>query len=602
MDKMDKFNQKLIGWETGNPFPYVDPPRGWKPPFIVDAENYLQWFERIYKSTIGQGYIISFIVGDPGAGKSHFACYLDYLFNAKKKFKGIYSTFSAGQNKITARELWMDFFLNNDVIKRIKELIDVETIEHYNFRSENIRRNITNYINGTLEIDNLNDIEIQDMAAGVSSVLATKGAGLCMVLDNIDEYLRYLNSLHQPLSDLPREEREFKRQQQELEDLQNFFGTLRTACRDMPNFLLLIACTTQAYKPIERHSITVDRTFAGRVQYQSEILRTLSQSQTYELVHKYLQWWSLQNGVDLPLIEGCMVKSPNGDTISIYPFTKTALQEIFEVTGQFARDIKMICNACINQMKNEQKVWIVKDEYLAYAIEEAHKRRPQIIPSMNLEKFRRRRTIWMKETMGIKLRKAESLAKSRYSFGIDQESLIEKLSIYVINLGITVEKLPSIQNKENLRWIDPKSLRIWGYGEGKRVLVSHVFSNDAPLKKTYFKYIEWRDISNAISYVDAGIATHILFATRWCGGFSKATLQYYHKTSWYEPIIETINMDDSFFKVIGAVETENEKERKYLIEHVDEYHFKLRETLDRLVAREKPKYKPPSPDKPIRYY
>lgn len=577
------FDQILISENSVNPFPYVDPPRWWKAPFMVGSEEYLRWFEELYRSTIGQGYWISFIVGDPGAGKTHFICYLNHLFYEVEKFRGVFSCYSAGQSIITPRELWIEFFSNNDALSKIKDLMTVDMIKSHNFWSEKVRSNILKYIGDNLDIDNLTENELQGMASGISALLAKVNAGMCMVIDNVDEYFRYLSTLHEIPENLTKEEREKRIREQQLRDLQNFFGTLRTLCRDMPNFLLLVACTSPVYNEIIReHAVTVDRTFAGRVLYQSLVLGTLSLSQAFELVNKYLSWWCQANKIDLPLVEECVLKGPEGNMISIYPFSRSAIEEIYEVTGQYARDIKTICNECINQMKMKKKVWIVKDEYLAYAIEEAHKKRPQIIPEKNIAKFKERRVKWMKETMSIHLERAENLAKTKHLF-ISQEEIINKFMAYLTNLGFTVEFPPSIKSRENpFRSIDPSTIRILKYDEEKRVLVSYIISKEKPLGKTYFRYIEWEDISDALSYVDSGLATHVLFVTLWCGDFSPSVSQYHYKITRYEPIMESIRIDDELFKIIGAVEAEDSI-RRDLVEHVDAYHLGLKKILAELV-------------------
>ncbi len=596
MDRISTFNEKLIDWETKNPFPYVDPPRGWKPPFIVGSENYLKWFNAIFRSTIGQGYWISFIVGDPGAGKSHLTCYLDYLFNDTGNFRGLYSAFSAGQSKITSMELWMDFFLNTDVINKTKQWISIQDVETHNLRSKKVKEHVRDYIQGTLQIDNLTENEVQSMASAISTLLSTKNVGMCMVIDNVDEYFRYLVTLRQSSSSNMGNENDYK--QQELNDLQNFFGTLRTTCRDMPNFLLLVACTTPIYDIIKRHAITVDRTLAGRIQYQSEVLQTLSLGQAYELVNKYMSWWCEDNDLELPIVDECTKEDTDGKNIQLYPFSKSAIEEIQEVTGKYARDLKMICNECINRMKIEQEAWIVKDKYLAIAIEDAQRKQPQIIPEENLSKFTKRRSQWMQETMKMKLEKEKNSAKSRYRLGIDNEKLLEKMTIYSENLGILSETPSSLRNRENpSNWIDTKALRIWKYSETKRVLVSFIFTTHPPLGKTLYRYITWKDLSDAISYVDANIVTHIMFITHWSGGFHPSTMQYYHKTSQYEPIMEILPLDDHLFKIIGAVEAENSNERKDLIEHVDAYHLKLKASLDRLVTKSMPEEQPEKKDR-----
>lgn len=600
MDSTDMFDKKLLILESGNPFLYIDPPEDWKPQFIVDAQNYLKWFEDKFNARKNDsGPPISFIVGAAGAGKSHFIRYLDYLFNVETKFKDLYSTYSAGQSKITSRLLWVAFFLKPDVADRVKSLLTLEAIEQSDLQSD-VKQNIADYVKGTLQITDLKEDAIQDMAVGISRLLSSKRIGMCMVLDNIDEYLNYLASLHEIPGRLSAEELTRLKNESALNDLNFFFGTLRSMSRNMHGFLILLGCTITAYNAIKLHALTMDGTYAGRVDYHEDVLEKLTEDHAFELVYKYLDWWAKTNKLSLPDVEECTFRDAAENTMSIYPFSRSAVKEIYEVTGQFPRDIKTICSECVDYMKSKGKVWIVKDAQLYYAIEEAHKKRPQIIPPDKFAIFKNRRATWLKDTMTMRLEERERIARSKYPLGrIGEDYLINVLDVFARNLGIRTEVATSIQNVDTSRWIDSRLLRIWRYKEEKRVLVSHILCGEMPLGNVYVRHIEWPDLSDATSYVDKGVVTHILFITRWCGGRSEKTRQYYHKISWYDLIIEARDLDDKIdktdytYKIVGAVEAD-EDIRKDLVEHVDEWHFGLKKTLDRLTSKSMPERKPPS--------
>lgn len=104
----DLFDEKLLK-SVENPFRYPHPPR--RPPFAVGGEQVVEWFKTRYNESIGQGSKISFIVGVPGAGKSHFLSHLEYLFyDVNNKIKGIYTIYNASNTEIDEKDIWIKLF------------------------------------------------------------------------------------------------------------------------------------------------------------------------------------------------------------------------------------------------------------------------------------------------------------------------------------------------------------------------------------------------------------------------------------------------------------------------------------------------------------
>jgi len=607
MEETNDFCKKLVSVNCGNPFPYIDPPEGWKPDFIVDALEYLEWFKNTYTYIVpDKGYLISFVQGSPGAGKTHFLRYLDYLFNVKGELSGLYSTYSAGQSKISSRDLWIDFFSKSDVANKIRDVISTDIVNSSSLDSRT-KKNLNLYVQGLLEIENLGDDDSQSMAAGVNSILATKGVGICMIIDNVDEYFRYLTASHE----IPPNTSEDETENLMRNDINLFFGTLRTTCRNMHHFFLLLACTDAIYTQLKRYNTLVDRTFSGRAEWQDRTLAQYTNEQAYELVYKYMNWWARNNGVEQPLVDRCTVRDAQGNHFSLYPFSIKAIDEIHEVTGKFARDIKTICTESISQMKIKKETWIVEGAKLYAAIENARKNRPHIIPAENFEKFKKRRVIWLEDIMNEKLKDAEKVAATRHPLlRLSESAVIDTIETFAKNIGIDSRAAPEIDNFFYVRRISTDQMRIWSFNN-KNVLVYYLISNEVPMGNSYMRRIEWRDLSNTLSFLKENIATHVLFIKKWCGERSSECLQYNHLTSSFNPVMEELSLDEErdygkhgnvhkFLRIVGAVEAD-EDDRKDLIEHVNSHFFRLTDTLSRLTARSRlgdrgePSYTRPGP-------
>ena len=82
------FNNKLL--ERQNPFPYPHPPE--KPTFVIGGDQYLDWFKKVFLgATKQEGTSGIFLVGRPGAGKTHLLRHLKYLFSENGDYNGIYT-------------------------------------------------------------------------------------------------------------------------------------------------------------------------------------------------------------------------------------------------------------------------------------------------------------------------------------------------------------------------------------------------------------------------------------------------------------------------------------------------------------------------------
>jgi len=587
-DIIEDFNRKLLNSKVPDPFPFVDPPRYWKAPIIVDAELYLDWFNTMLHNARSQGYCISFIVGDPGAGKTHFLCHINYLYYEAGKFDGIYSTYSAGEERITPEILWRDFFSNTDVVSRLNQILKPKEVESINFPHLGMKEAIITYLKDPLSVQRFESRKLRRLAEGISNLLYYKGAHMCMVIDNTDEYFRWLNSLRTKTSSEKNKDT-FGVEPTE-DDLSTFFGTLRNTATNMQAFLLLVACTQPAYTHIK--NITVDRTHAGRIIYQSEILGPLTLGQAYELVNRYMDHWAKENRIELPIIEECLVETVNGEKLNIYPFSKVSIKEIHEITGQYARDIKMICNEAINEMKMKRETWIVKDENLAYAVEEANRRRPQIVPEFKVNEFKKRRVSWLRNTVARRLPELVKRSRAKHRT-LTPDMMANIMDSYLKALGIEVvaniQHLPNWYNPAKVT--DPTYMRLLKYvkGEGKEknILCRYVLASKPPINNKKYRKVELRDLTDAISYVESALASHIILILLWSEISTHAIRRNHARAKdflRYEPVIEEFSIDENLWNIIASVEeAEDENDQKDLVEHVDEYYLKLKKHLNLLI-------------------
>jgi len=584
----DDFKNKLIDVNNLNPFPYVDPHNSWKAPMFIDAVNYIEWYKQMILKAKSQGYCISFIVGDPGAGKTHFLCHLNHLYYNEKKFNGIYSMYSAREDeKISARVLWENFFTNNDVVERLKKVIRTWEVENYEFNNIIIREIITEYLNKPESVLSFNYPKLISLARGLSQLINYKGMHISIIIDNIDEYFRWLNNLRSNnLYD--NNNQDYYGVNPNNDDFNTLFSTLRNTATNVQGLLLILACTRPAYNPIT--SISVDRTHAGRVTYQDKILGPLTNSQAYELVSMYMKYWANMHDIHQPIIEECIVNVPGNDALNLYPFTQTAIDEIHKVTGQLARDIKTICCEAIDEMKIKKDMWIVKEQYLAEAISEAHKKRPQIIPRENVDEFNNRRSEWIRASISTKMDNLIGEAQRKYKV-VTKHKMAEILDRYIQLLNFTlISNVSSIRNTDNpSNWTNEEYLRIVNMNINENqdtgILISYIFSDKPPINRLYFREINLKDQTDVNSYFDNELVSHALFIRLWSKQ-RPGDVTRNHRARQLHEVTEDITIDEHLYRIIAAVEgTQDVIERSDLVEHVDRYYFHLRTLLEQLVEK-----------------
>lgn len=570
----EEFKRKLLDINTDNPFRYPEPPP--RPYFIVGGEQILKWFKDRFQQSIREGYNISFVVGEPGAGKSHLLSHLEYLFFETDSLNGIYVIYRARREEITERDLWTSLFLNDDVLKKLKELLHIDKIQNSKIRQD-AKQAIIKLLQGESQIDLLTDKVLHVIAEGLSELLIEENAGMCIAIDNVDEYFRFI---------VEKYEQEYGKEQGRNKALASLFGTLRSVTTGLKQILLLLACTTPVYTEIENAG--ADRTHARRVEFQAERLKELNSNQSKVLVNKYMTWWAERHKVKLPLVkeEGCIFSLPTKEELSTYPFSETAIEYFHKVTGQFAGDIVCVCNQCINDMRTEQKIYVVKDEIIFHALEEARKRRPQLIPRIDILSLERSKIL--QKLMEKRLSILESQTRNRYQAGIDDATLIDAVEKYADALGISKTSPQHAKDyRDPTRLIPPSaSSRVWEY-KGKRIFVKYILGPNAPIGPEgkefgYGRKIELQDIVEVISQIEDDKASHALYVRRWADTYSHATWQM--SQIWrLRPVMEEVTLDKTIYKIIAASEDTSEH-RKDLIEHVESF-VNLRAKLDSLIEQ-----------------
>lgn len=599
--EVNEFNHMLLDVNTENPFSYPEPPP--RPPFIIGGEQILQWFKDRFQSSIRGGYNISFIVGEPGAGKSHFLSHLDYLFYETNTLKGIYTVYRARHEEVEERDLWTALLLNDNVLQRLKELIPLNDVQNSRIRLD-AKQTILKYLQGNLNIDLLDTTTLHIMGESLSELLVKKNAGICLAIDNIDEYFRFIVEKYRKEVETENLEKhqgilgtlrsitstfktEQDKEQVKIRALTKFFGTLRSLTTGLKQIFILLACTTPVYTEIENAS--TDRTHARRIEFQAQRLKELNVSQAKMLVHKYMMWWAERHGTQLPLIreEGCYFRLPDGTEVSTYPFSETAIEYIHKVTGQFAGDIVCVCNQCIEDMRIKQKVYVVKDDAIFNVLEEARKRRPQLIPRMDV--LNAERTRILQKLLENRLETLENQIKMKYLSGIDDETLINVVEKFTDVLGILKESVQPVRDyRDYTRVLSPDAYsKVWIYKD-KKIFVKYIFGHCAPVGPQgrefgYDRKIELRDIIEAISQIEDGKVSHALFIKRWADTYSRATL---HMTQmWkFSPVIEEFNIDETIYKIIAATEDTSEY-KEDLIQYAETNYVNLKAKLDSLVEK-----------------
>ncbi|NIO38674.1 hypothetical protein GTO27_13410, partial [Candidatus Bathyarchaeota archaeon] len=162
---------------------------------------------------------------------------------------------------------------------------------------------------------------------------------------------------------------------------------------------------------------------------------------------------------------------------------------------------------------------VVKDEIIIHGLEKAARKKPQIIPNERILQTERVRIL--DKLMERKLAEAERKVLAKYASGIEAPKIVESVDAYASILGIEVSAVPTVRDFYNpTRLVTPKDeLKIWK-SKGRQI-VAFILGDRPPLGKSYNRYIEPQDVINAASFIEAGLATHILYVLYRAGTYSR---------------------------------------------------------------------------------
>jgi len=536
---------------------------------MIGGDEYLSWFQRIYDKTISRGNVWGFVVGQPGAGKSHFLNYLDYLFYKANQFNGVYIIYEATRQEITERNLWLEIFSNEESAHRIRNILTPSYVSNFSIRSD-MKYITLEYLKGYLDFTSLDDRSLHDFAKNLCALLLDKKIAICIGIDNVDENFRYIEDKYG-----------------KEKAIQKLFGTLRSLSTGIKQIVLLLACTTPVYTTIE--TIRRDRTYTRRIEFQNKSIGELTLTQCRDLVYKYLDVWAKNRDLILPDIKECQIPTSEGQK-SVYPFTKVGIEYFYNGTSKFAGDIVALCSGFISYMKENSNVSIFKDDILIDFLEKISGPLKDIVPRM-LEIISNERFKIKKELMRKKMIDIERRTLSRYgSYISEKEKIIAGIEAFANVLGVSVSPIEEVENYYNpSRYIQPNELlKIWRYKDN-HIAVKYILGDSPPIIKTYSKKIELSDVFDVGSLIEGKMASNGLFLQYLSGGFSvKGGRRSARNESWkFDPVLETISLDEVMIKIVGVLE-EGGQDIEDLMIHIDQFYLELTSRLDGLIRRKRP--------------
>jgi hypothetical protein len=571
--ELETFNSSLLK-VVDNPFRYPHPPR--QPPFAVGGEAIISWAKTRYQESIGQGAKISFIVGLPGAGKSHLLSHLEYLFyGSKQPINGVYFIYRARKEEITEKDIWISLFSNDYVLHRIKSISSNQT------ESFTPQTNIAKLLAGQLDLEALDTKRLHALAESLSDLLERQNTGICIAIDNLDEY-------HRAMTD----EYSIKYGSEGVTDrvATNLLSTIRTLTETLNQICIFLACTKDVYDKIKPYASS-DATYGRRLELQDRTLQTLSSYQATELVNKYLYWWAEKQGMTVPLIdeEKCYFIDSSGRKLSTYPFSIMAIEYFNKVTRACPGDIVCVCGQCINAMRHEQEVTIVEGASIFYALDEAKRQYPSLLLNSALINTDRHR--YMADIMEKRVR---SIIKEKPFVSSDSRQIIDSIKKYREALGITSVQIESVLRYRSINKVEsaPEDSEIWVY-KGKRIFVKYMIGLFAPLGAEgrefgYDKQIKFEDIVAALSFLDDDEVKidHALFITRWCEPLKSNTWFLDGMTERFRPVLEEFCIDGLIGKIY-AFAADTSDQQADLLNHVEKNYVHLLNALNKLVSKKR---------------
>jgi hypothetical protein len=596
----EEFNKKLL--EGDNPFQYPEPPR--RPSFIIGGDTYLKWFKDLYNNRTKQdGTECVFIVGMPGAGKTHLLRHLEYLFYEKEVYQGIYAISRLSDLEIDEKEVWKELFLNPDSIKRLSSLMPKDKISNAEIRSD-IKINLLKLIDQSLDIDSLSIEAIRKIAECATNLLPDQSV-ICIALDNIEEYLSARETEYLVRAKTTPEEISTK-QKASAEAVKMLVEKIRNMTSDLKRAIVLLALTTPAWAEVKKTEPA--RTKGRRFKFAEEeqVITELTLSQCFKLVHEYLRQWCVKYGVELPIDNDCMCIA-GSENLSMFPFTPLAIEMAYRVTDQLAGDIVCFCGECINRMRNKGRVEVIKDELTIENLLRITKEYPWLgwvdRARALLEEMG---PIILEKTLARRLADIERMKIEKYRPGMSVQTIVSSIERFADMIGIVVSPIPPVENSYNpsAKPIQPNdTLKIWSFGETK-IAVRYIIGEERkhiPSARMYGGKTKFQDYVDLISLIDAEKASHALLFLIWAvEDYSQLGFGLQRRIRELGPTLDTISLDsDLLYKIIAVAEaTEYQKD---LAIFADRIYVHLSEKLALLAQQERlaPSY---DREKYTRYY
>lgn len=160
----------------------------------------------------------------------------------------------------------------------------------------------------------------------------------------------------------------------------------------------------------------------------------------------------------------------------MYPFSIKAVEYFHKVTRAMPGDIVCLCGQCINDMRREGGISVVKGAAIHYALEEAKKIHPQLV--LKTEIIENERPLYMKELMDKRL---ALILKEFKSVGSDSTRIINVIESYGEAFGIGKTTLPSAKRYTDEARSIPlgSNSKIWEY-KSKRIFVKYIIGPYPP--------------------------------------------------------------------------------------------------------------------------
>jgi len=551
---------------AANPFPFPDPPE--KPEFMVGAEAYVQWFTDWFSSSLPEKKLVSYVVGFPGAGKSHLLKHLYFLTNDRTIFPGIFTIYEAGRSTFESRDLWYRFLSDQSALTRLRSLLTAEEIENAGL-SATMKKTLLELVGGEKSIYELPDEVYRDSISNLSRLLSSKNVGICLAIDNVDEHFRFMAE---------------KVETRKIVD--RLAGVLRDTTVGVKQIAILLGCTTTVYDDITK--TPADMTFLRRVESQDIKLQELSESQCIELVKRYLEAWASKHSVTIPVHADCRI---DGDeTSSIYPFTPKAIQYFYAMTRKYAGDIVASCSHSIDLLKRGNRVTTFSQDQLTLALRELYAKRKFVI--LDPELLAPGGYTLREETLGRILESCYTKVVQRYSSLVDEAKVVRGIDEFATQLGIVVEAFSPVRNyRRSQEIVSPNDkLKVWKFHDFA-VAVKHLTARSAASDRMRTENVVSGDYIDVASVIEAGQATQGLLTLSWVNSFPASIDKpdVLHIQMEFGEVIATFGMHQNSLRILAAIE-EGGKDKDELLRYIEKFHVRLIPFLETLVQQKRPQF------------